>query len=277
MVGLCTPPAISRWIICDAMTHYRKNTGPGLRSRFSLLEVLTGPLSANKYHEVIVVVCSSYPCKQDLAVIKDNAVASSFSHVHSYPYSLLARQIPQRLSFVASLNLPDKPVLPDDLTMTRESIFLTALIGFLSLSSLAQSSSSCGPAPSGAIKPSVASGFHVQVVATGLSKPRGLLIDNAGNLLVVEQGRGVVSAHTLNENGGCISVGSSVDVTSRLSVCAISVRHALQPLTHLSSITALNCPTMVKHYMPRRPKQSTLGATMSRLERCQIRHASWPT
>ncbi|KAK6380133.1 hypothetical protein LTS17_005322 [Exophiala oligosperma] len=102
--------------------------------------------------------------------------------------------------------------------MTRGFNFLTALIAFLPLSSLAQSSSSCGPVPSGAIKPSVASGFAVQVVATGLSKPRGLHFDNAGNLLVVEQGRGVVSAHTLNENEGCISVESSVDVTSRLNL-----------------------------------------------------------
>ncbi|KIW20731.1 hypothetical protein PV08_01309 [Exophiala spinifera] len=102
--------------------------------------------------------------------------------------------------------------------MSKRSVFLTALIALLSLSSLAKSSSTCGPAPSGVIKPSVASGFHVQVVATGLSKPRGLLLDNAGNLLVVEQGRGVVSAHTLNENSGCMSVRSSVDLTSRLDL-----------------------------------------------------------
>ena len=60
----------------------------------------------------------------------------------------------------------------------------------------------------------------MQVVATGLSKPRGILLDNAGNLLVVEQGRGVLSAHTLNESNGCVSVGTSTDVTG-----AISVRH----------------------------------------------------
>ena len=58
----------------------------------------------------------------------------------------------------------------------------------------------------------------MQVVATGLSKPRGILLDNAGNLLVVEQGRGVISAHTLTENNGCVSVGMSSDVTTALSV-----------------------------------------------------------
>ncbi|EXJ65542.1 hypothetical protein A1O7_01883 [Cladophialophora yegresii CBS 114405] len=83
---------------------------------------------------------------------------------------------------------------------------------------VAQSSSSCGPAPSGSIQPSLASGYRMQVVATGLSKPRGILLDKAGNLLVVEQGRGVVSAHTLEENNGCVSVGTSTDVTPALSL-----------------------------------------------------------
>ena len=65
----------------------------------------------------------------------------------------------------------------------------------------------------------------MQVVATGLSTPRGILLDRAGNLLVVEQGRGVISAHTLNENNDCVSVGTSSDVTSALSVgfCALTL------------------------------------------------------
>ncbi len=71
----------------------------------------------------------------------------------------------------------------------------------------------------------------MQVVATGLSKPRGILLDNAGNLLVVEQGRGVVSAHTLNENNGCVSVGTSSDVTPALSVRHCPVTLGQQPLT----------------------------------------------
>lgn len=102
--------------------------------------------------------------------------------------------------------------------MKTPFIHLTTALALLPSLSHAQSSSSCGPAPSGAIKPSVASGFHVQVVATGLSKPRGILLDNAGNLLVVEQGRGVVSAHTVDENNGCVTVGTSSDVTPSLNL-----------------------------------------------------------
>ena len=58
----------------------------------------------------------------------------------------------------------------------------------------------------------------MQLVATGLSLPRGILLDKAGNLLVVEKGSGVVSAHTLDESNGCVSVGTSTNVTSALSV-----------------------------------------------------------
>ncbi|ETI26698.1 hypothetical protein G647_10358 [Cladophialophora carrionii CBS 160.54] len=100
---------------------------------------------------------------------------------------------------------------------TFPSVVVAVLAASLS-PAVAQSSSSCGPAPSGSIQPSLASGYRMQVVATGLSKPRGILLDKAGNLLVVEQGRGVVSAHTLEENDGCVSVGTSTDLTPALSL-----------------------------------------------------------
>jgi hypothetical protein len=53
----------------------------------------------------------------------------------------------------------------------------------------------------------------MQVVATGLASPRGILLDNAGNLLVVEQDRGVISSHVLSEENGCVAVSQSSDVT----------------------------------------------------------------
>ncbi|KIV77780.1 hypothetical protein PV11_09560 [Exophiala sideris] len=102
--------------------------------------------------------------------------------------------------------------------MKSFSVILAASFASLPSLSRAQSSSSCGPAPSGSIQPSLASGFSYQVVATGLSKPRGILLDGAGNLLVVESGRGVVSAHTLNEQNGCVTVGTSSDVTANMSL-----------------------------------------------------------
>ena len=93
-----------------------------------------------------------------------------------------------------------------------------AAFGIATLPVLATAQSCSGPSPSGSIQTSIASGYQVQVVATGLSDPRGIALDGTGHLLVVEQGRGVVSAHTLDEANGCVSVTSSLDVTSDLSV-----------------------------------------------------------
>ena len=118
--------------------------------------------------------------------------------------------------------------------MKTSSVVAVATISALTSPVLAQSSSSCGPAPSGAIRPSLASGYTYQVVATGLSDPRGILLDKAGNLLVVEQARGVISAHTIEENDGCVSVGVSSDVTPALSVCHCLVNLDWHPLTMCS-------------------------------------------
>lgn len=77
--------------------------------------------------------------------------------------------------------------------------------------SLVYAQTSC-LAPSGSIRPSVASGYALQVVATGLSKPRGLAFDSQGHLLVVEQGTGVISSHSIEEAGGCATVRNSTTV-----------------------------------------------------------------
>jgi len=80
---------------------------------------------------------------------------------------------------------------------------------------ISNAQSSCTTiAPSGAVRPSLASNYSAQVVATGLSKPRGIQFDNAGNLLVIEQGTGSLTALTLNEEGGCVSVRSNVTVVA---------------------------------------------------------------
>lgn len=106
--------------------------------------------------------------------------------------------------------------------MQYRNSLIAAAATLLPAFTLAQSS--CGPSPSGSVQPSIASGYSMQVVASGLSDPRGIMLDGAGHLLVVESGRGVVSAHTLADNNGCVSVSSSMDVTANLSVSAITSR-----------------------------------------------------
>ncbi|KAF2453974.1 hypothetical protein BDY21DRAFT_292223 [Lineolata rhizophorae] len=64
--------------------------------------------------------------------------------------------------------------------------------------------------------PSVASGFAARLVAQDLDRPRSIRFDSAGNLLVVEQGRGGVTGLRLRDSGegaACVEVDERVDVT----------------------------------------------------------------
>ena len=49
------------------------------------------------------------------------------------------------------------------------------------------------PAPANGIKPVAAPGYQFSVVANGLTKPRSIQFDSAGNLLVLQAGKGIVS------------------------------------------------------------------------------------
>ena len=85
----------------------------------------------------------------------------------------------------------------------------------------AQSTSNCSTilTPTRSVQPTVASGYRWQLVATGLTAPRGIQFDNSGNLLVVQQGKGIESI-TFKDNGGtCLEVDSMSTVISNTSVC----------------------------------------------------------
>ena len=142
--------------------------------------------------------------------------------------------------------------------------------GLATLPLLVSAQSSCGPSPSGSIQPSLASGYRMQVVATGLSSPRGIILDGSGNLLVVEQDRGLVSAHTLGESNGCVTVQSSRDVTPALDVRA-PFPIARKSLTQcFSSTMASKYRPMVAHYMHPPPRQPTRSPTMLPHRLCRI-------
>jgi glucose/arabinose dehydrogenase len=66
--------------------------------------------------------------------------------------------------------------------------------------------------------PSVAAGYHANIVANGLSTPRGIIFDSSGNLLVVQPGKGIV-ALTFNDGGGsCLSVKSTTSVVNETTL-----------------------------------------------------------
>ncbi|KAF1989445.1 soluble quino protein glucose dehydrogenase [Aulographum hederae CBS 113979] len=86
------------------------------------------------------------------------------------------------------------------------SLKSTLLTLALPLLATAQSSSCSAPTASYAA-PSLASGYEAHLVATGLTRPRGIRFDAEGNLLVVQQRVGIVGL-TFTE-GGC---GAPVEV-----------------------------------------------------------------
>jgi hypothetical protein len=89
---------------------------------------------------------------------------------------------------------------------------------FLIWASLSTAQTTCSTITPSYPAPSVAPGFAARIVASGLMLPRGIIFDTAGNLLVIEQGRGVI-AYTLNDaGGGCLSVKNSTTVVQDFSV-----------------------------------------------------------
>jgi glucose/arabinose dehydrogenase len=66
--------------------------------------------------------------------------------------------------------------------------------------------------------PVVSNGWQAQLVASGLSSPRGVLFDSSGNLLVVQQGAGIV--HLQFDDGGstCLAVSKKTHLINSTSV-----------------------------------------------------------
>jgi glucose/arabinose dehydrogenase len=81
-------------------------------------------------------------------------------------------------------------------------VFLLSLLG---ASVLAQTN--C-PAVTGGPKyaaPIVAKGFTARVVISGLTRPRGMVFDTEGNMLVM-QNRKEITAFRMSNDGGCVKV-----------------------------------------------------------------------
>jgi glucose/arabinose dehydrogenase len=82
-----------------------------------------------------------------------------------------------------------------------------------SSSASASSATACAStiAPKNAA-PSVAAGWRAEVVASGLSDPRGILFDAEGAMLVVEQGKGVSRVRLNEERGSCVRIEGEKEV-----------------------------------------------------------------
>ncbi|KAI4214562.1 MAG: hypothetical protein LQ351_002979 [Letrouitia transgressa] len=66
--------------------------------------------------------------------------------------------------------------------------------------------------PSNDIKPTAASGYRFGLVATGLTKPRSIVFDPTGGLLVLQSGEGVTRLSFQDGGGTCLSVATKKNV-----------------------------------------------------------------
>jgi glucose/arabinose dehydrogenase len=66
--------------------------------------------------------------------------------------------------------------------------------------------------------PSVASGYAARLVATGLTSPRGIKFDTAGNLLVIEEEVGVTALRFEDDDDGCLNLASKDTVVADTSL-----------------------------------------------------------
>lgn len=60
-------------------------------------------------------------------------------------------------------------------------------------------------------QPSVAPGWQVNVVASGLTDPRGIVFDGERSMLVVQQGIGVSRLRLTNDDGPCVRIDGRVE------------------------------------------------------------------
>ena len=84
------------------------------------------------------------------------------------------------------------------------------------------SAATCSTTLTSKAAPVVANGYSARLVATNLTRPRSLLFDSAGNLLVVQSGKGIASLSLRDDGGTCVTVaGSPQDVVLDRSVSAL--------------------------------------------------------
>ncbi|KAF2424223.1 soluble quino protein glucose dehydrogenase [Tothia fuscella] len=119
--------------------------------------------------------------------------------------------------------------------MARLSILATAAL--LLQSTRAQSSSSACSATLSAsyAAPSVASGYQAKLVANKLTKPRSIIFDSEGHLLVVESGKGITSLTLRDDGNGCVGLSGTQAIINDKSL-----NHGIEMSTNGKTLYASN-------------------------------------
>ncbi len=110
--------------------------------------------------------------------------------------------------------------------------------------------------------PVLTDGWQAQLVAEGLESPRSVLFDSSGNLLVVQQGAGIV--HLQFDDGGstCLDVSRTTYLVNSTSVRKRPFQLFSSTNFMPSWITELPCRAMAEPFMPLLPTPFTPGLTM---------------
>lgn len=108
------------------------------------------------------------------------------------------------------------------------SISLASLAGSVVGAGLFVNSVSAQNCPTIAPKhaPNVAPGYSANVVLNGLSAPRGLIFDSAGNLLIVEQGLKGVRIAKLSTDG-CVASSKQLINDTTVSSCSTNAMYMM--------------------------------------------------
>lgn len=104
--------------------------------------------------------------------------------------------------------------------MTLRSATIAATAATIFSAQLAQAADSCSntlavsyPAPK------AADGWTYRLVADGFTKPRGLVFDKDGALLVVDSGSGLLHLTFKDDGGDCVSLDKQTTLIDNDKVC----------------------------------------------------------
>ena len=101
------------------------------------------------------------------------------------------------------------------------SAILASLTHVLTVS--AQGSSCPGALTPSYAQPVFAAGWQGNLIANGLKAPRGLQLDTLGNLLVVQQGVGIVHLQFTDNGGTCLTLAKQTTLITSSDVSTVNI------------------------------------------------------
>ena len=128
-------------------------------------------------------------------------------------------------------------------------VYIVLSFALASLGAAQTSSCSTTLTPTNSVKPTVASGYRMALVATGLTKPRSIQFDTAGNLLVVQSGVGIANLAFQDNGGTCLTVKTVKTVISASAV-SLSLRETVKAMLVCNQLTDQRVNGLLTYYVP---------------------------